>query len=86
MRLRWLLAPIPAGLGLMMAALTQGGWLDNPIVYIRADVGTLSLLLGLILSGLIGMFFVREMGWRMSRTTLLRQARAKPWPVWRRRC
>ena len=44
---RYVLALIPAGLGVTLAALWQAGLLSNFILYLRADVGTLFLLLGL---------------------------------------
>lgn len=44
----WLLLPL--GLGVILATLWQRGVWPNFILYLRADVGTLSLLLGLIMS------------------------------------
>jgi len=45
------LAPIlPLGLGLALALLLQSGLWANAILYLRADVGTLLLLLGVIAS------------------------------------
>jgi len=45
-----LLPLLPLGLGLALAALWQAGLWPNPVLYLRADVGTLFLLLGLIAS------------------------------------
>jgi two-component system OmpR family sensor kinase len=45
---RYVLALVPAGLGVILAALWQAGLLSNFILYLRADVGTLFLLLGLM--------------------------------------
>jgi two-component system OmpR family sensor kinase len=39
---------LPLGLGLVLAALWQAGLWSNPVIYLRADAGTLLLLLGLI--------------------------------------
>lgn len=39
---------LPLGLGLALAALWQSGLRSNPVIYLRSDVGTLLLLLGLI--------------------------------------
>lgn len=41
---------LPLGLGLALAALWQAGFWTNPILYLRADVGTLFLLLGFLVS------------------------------------
>lgn len=43
-----LLPLLPLGLGLALAALWQAGLWPNPVLYLRADAGTLFLLLGLI--------------------------------------
>lgn len=51
MKARWLVALLPAGVGLGIAALTASGRLTNPILYLRVDLGTLSLLGGLLLAG-----------------------------------
>jgi two-component system OmpR family sensor kinase len=48
----WLVAPLPALLGVVGAVLAAGAQ-DNPILYLRADVGTLLLLSGFFLSGLM---------------------------------
>lgn len=45
---RYGLPLLPLGLGLVLAALWQTGLWFNPVLYLRADVGTLLLLLGLI--------------------------------------
>ncbi len=49
-----LLLPIIIGVGLSL--ILNSGWLPNPIIYLRADVGTLFVLVGcgLALIGLIG--------------------------------
>lgn len=52
MKRRWLAAPLPAVLGLGGAILAASGRMDNKILYLRADIGTLLLLGGLFLSGL----------------------------------
>jgi len=45
---RYALALLPAGLGSALAVLWQAGLRPNPTLYLRADTGTLFLLLGLI--------------------------------------
>jgi len=44
------LAVTPVALGLAAALVWQAGWLPNEILYLRADVGTLLLGLGIVLS------------------------------------
>lgn len=51
MRVRWLLALLPAGLGVTTALLTLVGWLPAPLLYLEGDLGVVSLVLGLLLSG-----------------------------------
>ena len=49
----WLLLLLPIVLGLLLKILLERGWLENSIVYLRIDLGTLALLLGLLLSILL---------------------------------
>ena len=49
MRWEWLVAPLPAALGLAVAVLTASERLANPIIYLRGDLGTLAVLAGLLL-------------------------------------
>ncbi len=49
----WLLLLLPIVLGLVLKILLERGWLENSIVYLRIDLGTLALLLGLLLSILL---------------------------------
>ena len=53
MKYRRLLAILPAGLGLLLAGLVALGAFESPIVYLRIDLGSLALLAGLLLSGLL---------------------------------
>lgn len=46
--IRLALSLIPLGLGILLAAVWQSGRLQNPIIYLRADVGTLFVLLGVV--------------------------------------
>lgn len=52
---RWGLALLPLGLGLILACLGQGGLWPNPILYLRADMGTLFLLLGSLGTASLGL-------------------------------
>lgn len=49
----WLLLLLPFALGLVLKILLERGWLENSIIYLRIDLGTLALLLGLLLSTLL---------------------------------
>lgn len=49
----WLLLLLPIVLGLVLKILLERGWLENSIVYLRIDLGTLALLLGILLSILL---------------------------------
>ena len=53
MRWRWAGALIPALLGIAFALAFYGGWLADPIVFVRTDAGNLALFLGLGLSILV---------------------------------
>lgn len=54
--LRWAWIPVfPACLGLLLAAAFRLGWLPNEVVYLRADLGTLAGLAGLLLAFGFGM-------------------------------
>jgi two-component system OmpR family sensor kinase len=50
MKWKWLITVIPLGLGLTVAALLWSGRVENPILRLRADLGTLAMLTGLGLS------------------------------------
>jgi two-component system OmpR family sensor kinase len=53
MKWKWVLPLIPFGLGLIVAALLGSGRLENPILRLRADLGTLTVLIGLVLSAAV---------------------------------
>lgn len=46
----WLLLLLPIVLGLLLKILLERGWLENSIIYLRIDLGTLALLLGILFS------------------------------------
>ena len=67
------LAIIPAGLGLLGAVLFQLGVWSNPIVFGRADVGSLLLLLGLLSSVLwLAAWFLWQAAWRRGERSMMR--------------
>ena len=49
----WLLLLIPALLGVLFKILLEGGWLENSVLFLRIDLGTMSLLVGIFLSILL---------------------------------
>lgn len=48
---RWIVALLPAAAGAIVAAVAYTGRVDNPVLYLRIDRGTLLLFVGLLLSG-----------------------------------
>lgn len=49
----WLLLLIPFIFGVLLKILLESGWLENSVLFMRIDLGTLALLLGLFLSILL---------------------------------
>ena len=62
MKGKWLIAFIPLGLGLIVAALLESGRLANPVLRLRADLGTLAVLIGLALSAAMAALLALQ-GW-----------------------
>lgn len=58
MRRIWVLLALPAILGLLARIILAQGWIENSILYVRMDLGTLILLLGLFLSILLYIIWV----------------------------
>jgi len=58
MKAKRLLVLLPAGMGLVVLALTGAERLSNPIFYLRADLGMLSLVMGVLLSGGLAAYLV----------------------------
>jgi two-component system OmpR family sensor kinase len=77
MKARPLLPLLPAVMGLTMAALTTAGPLANPILYLRADLGTACLLSGLSLSALLTVFLLMIMRAQRSTQRSATQLRAQ---------
>jgi two-component system, OmpR family, sensor kinase len=73
-RWSWLLALIPAALGASMATLLTWFAPGNPIIYLRADLGSFLLVLGLIFSALTGIFLVLKRRGERRREKLLADA------------
>ena len=52
---RWAACVLPLAAGAVIAALvTDARVLSNPVLYLRADLGTLAVLVGFLTSALIG--------------------------------
>ena len=54
MKWKWLTALFPLGLAAIFSILLNTGRIDNPIIYVKADLGTLLLFVGFVLSVLVG--------------------------------
>lgn len=53
----WILLAIPAVLGLLAKVILARGWIENSVIYVRVDLGTLALLFGLFLSILLAIIW-----------------------------
>ena len=53
MKRSWFLLLLPGILGLFLKFTFERGWLENSVVYLRIDLGTLALLLGITLTILL---------------------------------
>lgn len=53
MKRGWLFLLLPAILGLLLKMVFERGWLQNSVAYMRVDLGTLALMLGIILTILL---------------------------------
>jgi two-component system OmpR family sensor kinase len=64
MKRGWIFLLIPGLIGVMLKVAFERGWLENSIAYLRIDLGTLSFLLGIILTCLLleiwGIFLWQE--------------------------
>ena len=56
----WLLLFLPIVLGLLLKIILERGWLENSVVYLRIDLGTLALLLSILLSIILGIFLWQD--------------------------
>jgi two-component system OmpR family sensor kinase len=53
MKRGWIFLVLPALLGVLLKIAFERGWLENSVAYLRADLGTLALLLGFLLTILL---------------------------------
>ena len=70
----WLLSLIPLGLGLIPAVYFWFISAHNPVAFLRIDLGTLALLLGLGLSAILGAVIALRKVWEQRRQALFAQA------------
>lgn len=67
--LGWVWLAMPLCIGVVLAVLTWLGWLPNPIVYVRGDVGTVAFLLGTLMT-----VIALLLGWQARRHRVALQA------------
>lgn len=72
MKRRWLIVLLPIGIGVAFSLILNLGLFPNPIVYLRADVGSVCVLIGAI--GSIGLA-VWLIAWSRARQKIEREAR-----------
>jgi len=64
MKRGWIFLLLPGILGLILKITFERGWLENSVAYLRVDLGTLALLLGILLTILLfiiwGIFFWQD--------------------------
>jgi two-component system OmpR family sensor kinase len=76
--LRWgLIVAIPVALGGLFALAFWQGWLQNVVVFLRADLGTVSGLAGLVLAAGLGVEWVRWHRAERNRRTIVSQLQAE---------
>jgi signal transduction histidine kinase len=74
---RWIIPVVPAGLSLAAAVLFATGRLENPIVRLRVDVGTLVLVFGLTFAALLASVLALFEGLERVRRESLARAQAQ---------
>ena len=64
MKRAWILLLLPGLIGVLLKIIFERGWLDNSVAYLRVDLGTLALLMGILLTVLLfiiwGIFLWQE--------------------------
>lgn len=76
MKWKWVFSVVPFGLGLLVAALLGSGRVENPILRVRADLGTLVVLMGLVLSAVMAALLALQ-GTKRAHRQSLAQAHAQ---------
>jgi two-component system OmpR family sensor kinase len=60
LRWTWLLAFLPITTGLILFLILNSGWINNPIAFIRADIGTWLLFFSILLTILLSFLFALQ--------------------------
>ena len=64
MKRAWILLLLPGLIGVLLKIIFERGWLENSVAYLRVDLGTLALLMGILLTVLLfiiwGIFLWQE--------------------------
>ncbi|MBM4429760.1 MAG: sensor histidine kinase, partial [Chloroflexi bacterium] len=77
MRWKWLLACLPAALGVMLAIILTNGALANPILYLRADLASLVALAGTLGSVLVVAWLLVGQRWEQALNRTATEAKAQ---------
>ena len=72
MERRWLIVLLPIGIGVILSLILNSGLFPNPIVYLRADVGAICVLIGLIVSIVLAAWLI---AWSRAQQKIEREAR-----------
>jgi two-component system OmpR family sensor kinase len=72
MKRRWLIVLLPIGIGVALSLILSSGLFPNPIVYLRADVGAVCVLIGAIVSIVLAAWLI---AWSRSQKNVEREAR-----------
>ena len=70
----WLLALLPAAIGLALDMALQIGWLENAVVHVRIDLATTALLVGLAGSAAMALILIWQKQQSRQKVQLLRDA------------
>jgi signal transduction histidine kinase len=72
MKRHWLIALLPIGIGVGLSLILNVGLFPNPIVYLRADVGAVCVLIGAIVSIVLAAWLI---AWSRAQRNVEREAR-----------
>jgi two-component system OmpR family sensor kinase len=72
MKRRWLIMLLPIGIGAGLSLILNSGLFPNPIVFMRADVGAVCVLIGAITSVVLAAWLI---AWSRAKQSLEREAR-----------
>jgi two-component system OmpR family sensor kinase len=72
MKRQWLIVLLPIGIGVALSLILNSGLFPNPIVYLRADVGAVCVLIGALTSIVLAAWL---MAWSRAQQKIEREAR-----------